>query len=280
MIRLIATDLDGTLVAPDGRISALDHEALQAAAEAGVTVVVATGRPLRWLGVLDAVRAAHPLVIVSNGAGLYDLGQRRLLAARYLDVDVVAEVMDAVRAAVPGVAFALERGDRFGCEDGPLARFLRDPDTLVAPTDQLLAELGGVLKLMVCHGEASSSELAALVAAAVGPRVEVTWSMADGRFALVELAAPGVSKESALATLCDELGVAASDVVAFGDMPNDEGMLAWAGRGFVMANGDARLRGRFEVVGSNADSGVGRRILQLLGEVPDASPPGTASLPA
>lgn len=265
MIRLIATDLDGTLVAPDGRISRLDHAALQAAADAGVTVVVATGRPLRWLGVLDAVRAAHPLVIVSNGAGLFDLQERRLLAARYLDEDLVTEVMDGVRAAVPDVAFAFERGDRFGCEEGPLARFFHTPDALVAPAAALLGELGPVLKLMVCHRDVPSGELAALVAAAVGPRVSVTWSMADGRFALVELAAPGVSKEAALAALCADLGVAAADVVAFGDMPNDEGMLAWAGRGFVMANGHPALRDRFEAAGSNADSGVGRKVLELLG---------------
>ena len=265
MIRLIATDLDGTLVAPDGAISALDLAALQAAAEAGVTVVVATGRPLRWLGVLDAVRSAHPLVIVSNGAGLYDLERRRLLAARYLGCDVIAEVMDAVRAVVPDVSFALERGDRFGCEDGPLAGFLRGPGTLVAPADRLLAELGPVLKLLVCHGQVSNGELAGHVAAAVGSRVEVTWSMADDRFAMVELAAPGVSKEAALATLCAQLGVAASDVVAFGDMPNDAGMLSWAGRGFVMANGDQAMQDHFEVAGSNADSGVGRKILELLG---------------
>jgi len=65
--------------------------------------------------------------------------------------------------------------------------------------------------------------------------------------------------------LCAELGIDASDVVAFGDMPNDLAMLAWAGRGYVVANGHGTLlNGGFTVVPGNDEDGVGRTVLQLL----------------
>ena len=66
----------------------------------------------------------------------------------------------------------------------------------------------------------------------IGHLVTTTWSSTG---ALVEISAPGVTKASTLALLCDELGVEPEEVVAFGDMPNDLPMLAWAGTSFAMA---------------------------------------------
>ena len=82
---------------------------------------------------------------------------------------------------------------------------------------------------------------------------------------MLELSAPGVTKAALLAEVCGSVGVAAEDVVAFGDMPNDLAMLRWAGRGLVTADAHRTLREEFDTVGSNADSGVGRAILALLG---------------
>jgi hydroxymethylpyrimidine pyrophosphatase-like HAD family hydrolase len=74
--------------------------------------------------------------------------------------------------------------------------------------------------------------------AAVGPLVEVTYS---GAYSLLEMSAPGVTKGSTLALLCERWGVAPEEVVAFGDMPNDLPALTWAGRGYAMANGHPGL---------------------------------------
>jgi hydroxymethylpyrimidine pyrophosphatase-like HAD family hydrolase len=81
---------------------------------------------------------------------------------------------------------------------------------------------------------------------------------------MLELSAPGVTKATALAALCAELGIDASEVVAIGDMPNDAQMLAWAGRGLVMANGHPDLKRRFAVIGPNTADGVGHALVDLL----------------
>ncbi|HMT86661.1 MAG TPA: HAD hydrolase family protein, partial [Arachnia sp.] len=70
--KLIATDLDGTFLSPDESVSQLNSEAVLAAQEAGITVLFATGRPVRWLEVIRGLPGAHPTVIASNGAALYD----------------------------------------------------------------------------------------------------------------------------------------------------------------------------------------------------------------
>ena len=77
--RLIVTDLDGTFLSPDGSVSELNSAAVAAAEQAGIPVVFATGRPVRWLDVIRDLPGAHPTVIASNGAALYDLGAGELL---------------------------------------------------------------------------------------------------------------------------------------------------------------------------------------------------------
>ena len=62
-VRLVATDLDGTLLSPDGTVSRENRDAILAAAERGVPVVAATGRPARWLEVLNDVEGLHPVVV-------------------------------------------------------------------------------------------------------------------------------------------------------------------------------------------------------------------------
>ena len=74
---------------------------------------------------------------------------------------------------------------------------------------------------------------------------------------------PGVSKASMLARCCARLGIDAADVAAFGDMPNDVAMLSWAGLPHVVANAHpVLLEGPYRVVPTNAESGVGRTILE------------------
>src|SRR4028118_412009 len=86
--RLIVTDLDGTFLSPDGSVSAQNAQAVAAAQSSGIPVLFATGRPVRWLDVIRDLPGAHPTVIASNGAVLYDLGAGRLLDRVCVDPDV------------------------------------------------------------------------------------------------------------------------------------------------------------------------------------------------
>ena len=85
--RLIATDLDGTFLSPDGSVSDLNSAAVVAAQRVGIPVLFATGRPVRWLDVIRDLPGAHPTVIASNGAALYDLGAGELIDRICLDPD-------------------------------------------------------------------------------------------------------------------------------------------------------------------------------------------------
>ena len=264
-MRLIASDLDGTLLAPDGTLPPATADAVRAAHARGVHFVVATGRPSRWLHCLEPLADLEPLVIASNGAVVYDLAADRVLRRHAFAPEQVRAIADAVRSAVPGVTFGLERGDLFGLEPGSPSDHAHFPGVVHRPLGELIDTVTPVVKLLIYSTEVGCDELAERVAPAVLGLATATTSVIHDRFGMVELSVPGVTKAVALAEICADLGVASADVVAFGDMPNDLDMLDWAGRGFVMADGHPSLLGRFPLAGTCASGGVGRTIRALLG---------------
>lgn len=263
--RLIVTDLDGTFLGPDRLVSATNLAAVRRAAELGIPFLVATGRPVRWLDVLAELAEAHSQVIVSNGAAVFDLASRQVVRSFPLDAQVALAVADDLRALIPGITFGFETSTGFGCEPASPSRQRGAPGVLEGPLEELVGRLGPVIKLLGFHVELDSDELSARALSAVGDRLTLTHALVGDAYGMLELTGPGVTKASTLALLCGELGVAAADVVAFGDMPNDLAMLAWAGRGFVVANGHrSLLSAGFTVVPANDSDGVGRTVLELL----------------
>lgn len=259
--RLIASDLDGTFLSPDGTVSADNAAAVAFAAEQGVPFVFATGRPSRWLTCLDGVSQAHPLVVVSNGAAVCDVASGALTQVRAIAPDVALDVAERIRAALPAVAFGMEFPAGMACEPA------LDGDERIFFAQGELAELvthGAIMKVLVFSDDLTCEELYARLAPVIGADVAVTHS-AKATYGLLELTAPGVSKASSLAELCRGLGIEASDVAAFGDMPNDVEMLEWAGMPFRMEDVHPWVADRgYPVAGSNADSGVGRTVMRLL----------------
>jgi Cof subfamily protein (haloacid dehalogenase superfamily) len=231
--RLVATDLDGTVVTYDGAMTDRTVAALRAVEALGVPVVLVTGRPARWLADV-ADRLGHDgLAICANGAVLYDLRDELIVWSRPMPAGLALEVAGLVSDAVPGVAFALETEAGYSREPTYLARWDAGAELRVAPLAELATE--PVLKLLVRHEQMGPDELLSAATAVVGERVEVTHSSPSS--ALLEISAPGVSKASALARFAASRGVGAADVVAFGDMPNDLPMLAWAGRAYGVSTG-------------------------------------------
>lgn len=277
MIRLIASDLDGTLLGEDGRIGDGDLVALRQAHESGVHLVIATGRPARWLDCLDPLKDLAPTVLVSNGAAEVDLATGEVIRSTSLETATIREVAADLRDAFGDVRLALEHGTRFGCEPGWLELTNESmvpedvPDmSLDLEWDDLVERVHPVVKILALGPARGAESFAAEAARVVGDRAVVTHSAVSELAALLEISAPGVSKASALAAICTERGIEAAEVAAFGDMPNDLEMLTFAGRGFAMANAHVSLRQRFPVVASNVDGGVGATIRRLLSEVPQA----------
>src|ERR1700742_867353 len=107
--RLIASDLDGTLVRNDGTVSPRTRAAVLAAQRAGRVFVMVTARPPRWLHALADLVGDHGIAIVANGAILYDVLQRKAIRPRLIEPEVALEIAQAIRAEIPDVEFAIER---------------------------------------------------------------------------------------------------------------------------------------------------------------------------
>ncbi len=238
-LRMVATDLDGTVVRPDQTMSGRTVAALRACAAADVRVVLVTGRPPRWTRhVLDELGTGT--AICANGALLLDGATGEVSRARTVAHDQVRHVVDVLRGRWPQAQVALETTDGFAREPGYVTRWDAATDELaVAPLEELLAGAAGrppqVVKVLLRVEGGDADAMLALARELVLDHVVPTHSnAADG---LLEMGATGVSKAAALAQVAAEHGVDPQDVAAFGDMPNDVPMLAWAGRGYAMTGG-------------------------------------------
>lgn len=259
-LRLVATDLDGTLVRTDGSISERTRSALARAEDAGVAVVFVTGRPLRWSREVFEHVGGHGLAIVSNGAVVWDVPNDRARLVRAIDPEVGREVCDLIRSAIPGTSFAVEDESGISLEPEFVERFPVPGGSRRGAIEELF--VAPAFKLLARHEVLDPQTFWALAEKAVGDRVVITWSSTSS---LLEISARGVTKASTLELLCDELGVRQEDVVAFGDMPNDLPMLAWAGTSYAMSNAhDTVLAAAPNVAPSNDDDGVARVIEELL----------------
>ena len=259
--RLVATDLDGTLLDDEGRLSARSEHVLRSLQEAGVRVVIVTARPLRWMDELWArVGGGRGVGIVSNGAITYDIGNREVIDLRGIDAETGLALAGAIREAAPGTAFALECLGGYRREPAYIELHPPPPDLRVGGLADLWDEPAA--KLLAQHLTLDPDEFRARVVGAVGDLATPTWTTDR----LMEISALGVTKGGALAALCDRLGVAAADVVAFGDMPNDLPMLAWAGTSYAVANAhESVLAAADRVAPSNGDDGVAVVLARLFG---------------
>jgi Cof subfamily protein (haloacid dehalogenase superfamily) len=231
--RLIATDLDGTIVRSDGTVSDRTVAALARVERAGAMLVMVTGRPPRWMHDIAAAVDHRGLAICANGAILYDLHTERVVRTHLIEPQVIAQVVGRLRDALPELRFAVEYPDGFVFE----ARYHHgrwDAEALGGrPVDgDTLVSRGGT-KLLAFHPGADPDSLSAQAIKAVGDLVTVTHSSGGG---LLEMSAQGITKASALGEFCNEQGITSAQVAAFGDMPNDLPMLTWAGTSYGVAN--------------------------------------------
>lgn len=261
--RLVATDLDGTLLRPGDLISARSRQALQHAQAAGAAVVLVSGRPPGNLRHIAQAAGVSGPAVCSNGAMIYDLDQERILEHWPIEPALVSRLILRLREAAPGVLFSLELGVRYGCEPAyPLPHPL--PAALeVQIGDALVLCQEPAVKLSATHPELTPEALAELARRIAGETVLVTASGSG----FIEISAAGIHKAWALDKLCARLGITAAEAIAFGDMPNDLPMLAWAGHGIAMANAHPEVQAQaHEITLSNREDGVAVVLERLLAE--------------
>jgi Cof subfamily protein (haloacid dehalogenase superfamily) len=268
-VRVVATDLDGTLLldgGPDPRISPRVQRALAEVQRAGIVVVLVTAR--NWRTVLGIAERAGVggLAVCSNGAVVIDLATGDVHRSHPVELGVVRAFVARCRAQLGGVCFGWEtatgayRDAEYHAHslDSGLFPNVYTRDVQVV---EEIADDHAVTKLVVRHPELHPEALAAALETVGGRHVTVTFS--GGEF--VEVTAAGVTKAFALELLCADLGVEANEVVAVGDQPNDLPMLHWAGRGVAMGNAHPRVLAEVaERTATNAEDGLALVLESLL----------------
>lgn len=260
-IRLVATDLDGTLLSPAGEVSGRAREAVKAAREAGIVVVPVTGRPPQATWDLADQCGLGPFGICANGAVLVDIESRTVVEVEHLAADIAVGMVDLLRDRIPGIVLACDDLECFSYEPG----FFHVPvdwEEKMEEVADIRAALGlGCLKLVARTPGTSARELVRLLEDRVGEIGHVTTSGLDW----VDIGAPGVSKAYALERLCDRLDVHLSEVVAIGDNHNDLSFLAWAGVAMAPANAIPEvLAVAHRVLPHNGEDGVADLLDELV----------------
>jgi hydroxymethylpyrimidine pyrophosphatase-like HAD family hydrolase len=256
--RLVATDVDGTLLDPDERVSPRAAAVVGRLVAGGVGFVLVTGRPPRWIPPVVAQLGVASLAVCANGSVLYDPAEDRVLFARTLAPGVLGRIAAAATETLPGCGLAVERVGADAAGSGP---FVAEPgyrhawddgDDVTAHRSELLSR--PAVKLLVREPRLSSDAMVAALTPVVGDDADLTFSHPRG---LVEVSPAGITKATGLAEVARRHGVSAADVVAFGDMPNDLEMLRWVGHGVAMGNAHpALLEVADEVTASNAEDGL------------------------
>lgn len=252
--RLIATDLDGTLLGPDHTVSERSRRALATATAAGAAHVVVTGRPVaRTRHVLESL-GYEGLAVCMQGAQVYHAGEKRLLTSVTLDRQTARQALEKIEAATGRLAVAAALDGMDGdIVLGPGYRLFESelPVGQVEVLDELWT--APISKLYIQHPQLGDDELAEAATAAAGGLIGVVMSGAG----IVELLPLGLSKARGLSLAARRLGLTAADTIAFGDMPNDLPMIDWAGYGVAMGNAHASLKSAAdEVTASNAEDGI------------------------
>ena len=259
-VRLVATDLDGTLLGLEDVVSERTAKAIRAVAEAGIHVVAATGRS-QWTAA-PLVEPAHglDLVVCSNGASLYHLREERSLASYPIADDVIDEVLVTLHAELPGCVFGWETEDDLHYEAGFLA-YRPNLDRPASPDLVVGSRPAPIRKLMVGHPQVQHYELLDAVVPLTPAGAFATTSGAP----FVEITGDGVDKAFGIQKVCERLGIAPEEVLAIGDNHNDIAMVTWAGRGIAMGNAHpALLAAVDEQTASNVEDGVAQVLESLV----------------
>jgi Cof subfamily protein (haloacid dehalogenase superfamily) len=233
--KLIATDLDGTIVNHDGTISARTVAAFQRARELEVEVFFVTGRPPRWM---PEIREAFGFgnAICGNGAMLYNLMGDVVLEEWLISVDDQLESVNRLRKSIDQVSFAVESHNYFHREKAYIPRWDVGLDNIGVHTIEEAIKAPALKMLARCSQQnLSSDEMLEIALRDLDGLVTVTHS--NPHDSLLEISALGVSKGATLARMAERLGITASECVTFGDNPNDFSMLEWAGRSYAMSSG-------------------------------------------
>jgi 5-amino-6-(5-phospho-D-ribitylamino)uracil phosphatase len=284
MIKLLALDLDGTVLSSRGEIPEENRRAIRAAEDAGVLVTIATGRRFRDARPVGLALELNAPLITHNGALLKYAASLETVEADLISTETCLEIIRVGKAfggdafiSVDPVGAGTLIYDRVSDENEPLKRYLQWATTLhgedatnaVIHVEHLEDEVG---KHDVIHASFSGTcarmdEMQRFLEAELGDTVTILATVYPLRdFTLLDILPPNSSKGSGLKKLAAISGIEPKDVMAIGDNFNDIEMLDFAGTSVVMGNAGPRLleREEFYTTLSNDECGVSVAIEQFI----------------
>jgi Cof subfamily protein (haloacid dehalogenase superfamily) len=274
MIRLIAIDIDGTLLDSGGAVPDANLRALEDAAARGVRLVIVTGRSFHFaLPVLTSL--PDPLTLVVHNGAIARTREGETLIRRLLPRDVARTVLTAT---APWRAHTVVIFDRPGAGqmvydqmdwEHPHRRGFREKNRhLIAGVETLEGALDDDPVQVAFNGgvEVMRDVMAHLSALDVAGELAVSLTEYPARdFSLVDVCGSGTTKGATLARVAGLLGIAQDEVMAIGDNFNDRDMLEWAGTGVVMGNAAEDLRaGGWHVTGTNDEAGLAQAVRRFV----------------
>ncbi len=245
--RLVATDLDGTLLTSEGVVSPRTRAALEACWAAGIPVVGVTGRGPRLLDSVRTALAGRGIAVLAQGGFVVDLERDEVLRTVGLPREQATAVIERIESVAGDLIVAVEDA----AEQGEVHSALRvqhgfdwpypEPAHLL-PRHQVLPT-GAVLKVFLRSAALGQDELLARARRVVDPvEAEVT----HAGLGFIEVLPPGVTKATGLAVALARYGLGFGDVLVFGDMPNDLPMITAVtdagGRAVAVANAHPAVR--------------------------------------
>lgn len=271
--KLIALDLDGTLLNEVGRVTAQSVSAITRVTQAGHRVVLATGRsPEMAFPVTTMLAGIITHIVGGNGSIISTFpctpgDKPELIHLSGFALTDAVDIIRHLRSVDSGLRFALATDAGFAHEPG-FAELMP-----AAVHDRSVADvttLGGTIafKLAVFHERKSVHNLLNMLPALIAelPLADASgYSVSHMGAEAAEIGPGETDKCAGLRWLCTDLGVAQTDVIAVGDEWNDLTMLEWAGRGIAMGNADQRVQDAAdETIGANTDEGIADFLDSLL----------------
>ncbi|MGR4991551.1 Cof-type HAD-IIB family hydrolase [Vibrio rotiferianus] len=254
--KIVASDLDGTLLAPNHQLSAYSKETLKTLHEQGYTFVFATGRHHVDVASIRRTVGIPAYMITSNGARVHDQNDQEMYSQN-VPADLVQRVINTIKTD-PEILIHMYQNDDWllNKDDEQLRDFheeftykLYDEDN--APTD-------GIAKIFFTHPAQDHEHLVTFenkLLEQFGDKLNIAFSTPW----CLEVMSAGVSKGDALKAVAESIGLTLENTIAFGDGMNDVEMLSMAGKGLVMSTSHEKVMKALpnnEVIGSNADDAV------------------------
>lgn len=264
MIRMIATDLDGTLLGAKSVLPEENVRALQRAMEAGVKVVLASGRMAEaTMPIANAIGVNAPMVLF-NGAMVYDPESGRILRGRCIPRDTAVEVLRTIEArgcylqAFPGLGYYFEEATEH------TVVYQNKISVVGTAVGMKLSQwLKTDVYKLLCIGTPEETDALARELSETFPTVSFVKSSST----FLEIVAKGVDKADGLRALSEITGIAPEEILAFGDEQNDLPMLDYAGTGYAMENAPDVVRRQAKLIApANTQCGLASIVNLYLNE--------------